>query len=488
MQLPLLERDAAALLAATNRRTYLDRAGLEPGLPLKPPYDRYSDVCSLETHAWLRDQELADPLKRRLLDFVTTHFLQAAAIDLTDRLAAADASGSIEWIGERIPLRVARTNHFAEPDRDRRHWLDEAVRASTAEWAPLRFERRRVMRGRLDDLDYAGWPALGEELRGLDVEALDALAGSILDQTDELYAQALADQLLQHGLDGGDVWEVDLDWIRRGAAYDSSFPADRLLPALYQTLEGLGIRLEDQGHVQLDLRPRPLKSTRPFQGLIDVDGEIAVSMRPVGGRLDFETLFHSVGLAEPLAHADRSAAFSDRWLPDPTVKAGYGSLFQALAMEPSWLARQLDLDDPRDALRLAAFGALYTVRRLAATVRFDLEHADDEELELTAQRWAEALTETLGVRFFPEQYLEAGADPLAAAASLRGRVFASRLAAFLASEFDEEWHRSARAGRFLVERWREGQRYTADELLRFMGLDGLDPRPMLENVRTLLAQ
>ena len=488
MQLPLLERDAAALLAATNRRIFLDRAGLEPGLPLEPPFDRYPDACSLETYAWLRDQELAAPLRRRLLDFVATYFLQAAALDLTDRLAAADASGSIEWIGERIPLRVARTGHFAEPDRDRRHWLDEAVRASAAEWAPLRFERLRVMRGRLDDLGYAGWPELGEELRGLDVKGLGELAGSILAQTEELYAQALADQLLYHGLEGADVWEVDLDWIRRGAEYDSSFPSDRLLTALYQTLGGLGIQLEDQGHVRLDLRGRPLKSPRPFQGLIDVDGQIAVSVRPVGGRLDFEALFHTVGLAEPLAHADRSAPFGDRWLPDPTIEAGYGRLLQALVMEPSWLARQLELDDPRDALRLAAFGALYTIRRLATTVRFDLEHAADQELELTAQRWAEALTETLGVRFFPEQYLEAGEDPLAAAASLRGRVFASRLAAFLASEYDEEWYRSVRAGRFLVERWREGPRYTAEELLRFMGLDGLDPGPMLQNLRSLVSQ
>lgn len=487
MLLPLLERDAAALLAATNRRTFFDRAGLEPGLSLKPSYDRYPDACSLETYAWLRDQDLAAPLARRLLDFVTTHFLRAASLDLTDRLATAEAAGSIEWVGQRTPLRAARVRHFAEPDRDRRHWLDEAVRAATAEWTPLRFERLRVMRGRLDDLGYASWAELGQELRGLDTNGLESLAGAILSQTDELYAQALADHLLHHRLDGGDVWEVDLDWLRRDVEHDPIFPSDRLLPALYQTLGGLNIKLEDQSQVRLDLQHRELKSPRPFHGLIDVDGRIAVSIRPLGGRLDFETLFHAVGLAEPLAHADHSEAFGYRWLSDPTTEAGYGRLFQALLMEPSWLGWQLQLDDARDVLRLAAFGELYTLRRLAATVRFDAEHAADEELELTAERWAEAFTETLGVRFFSEQYLDVGEDPLVAAANLRGRVFASGLAAFLATEYDDEWYRSPRAGRFLVERWREGQRYTADELLRFMGLDRLDPGPMLQSVRSLLA-
>jgi hypothetical protein len=75
-------------------------------------------------------------------------------------------------------------------------------------------------------------------------------------------------------------------------------------------------------------------------------------------------------------------------------------------------------------------------------------------------------------------------DPFAGARQMRAAIFGCQLGQFLEQEIDEEWYRSVRAGRFLVDRWREGQRYTAEEIVRFLGFDGLDPSVLVAELRT----
>ena len=57
---------------------------------------------------------------------------------------------------------------------------------------------------------------------------------------------------------------------------------------------------------------------------------------------------------------------------------------------------------------------------------------------------------------------------------------------FLQREFDDTWFRNPKAGTFLVELWRDGQKYPVETLLKFMGYDGLDPRFVTEDIRTLM--
>ena len=97
-----------------------------------------------------------------------------------------------------------------------------------------------------------------------------------------------------------------------------------------------------------------------------------------------------------------------------------------------------------------------------------------------AAEFAESLSTATRVRHFPEQYLgvmlDAPWSTLRSATWLRAEVFAAQVKAFLQREFDEEWWRSNRAARFIKdELWRPGRRYSADELLGFMGYEGFDP-------------
>jgi hypothetical protein len=55
-------------------------------------------------------------------------------------------------------------------------------------------------------------------------------------------------------------------------------------------------------------------------------------------------------------------------------------------------------------------------------------------------------------------------------------MLAAHLREFLRREYDADWRRNPRAGRFLVqELWRPGRRYTAEDVLGYMGYDGFNP-------------
>ena len=121
-------------------------------------------------------------------------------------------------------------------------------------------------------------------------------------------------------------------------------------------------------------------------------------------------------------------------------------------------------------------------RKLALTWRMVMDP------ESMAERYADLFTEHLRVRYFPEEYLADVDDAFYSAQYLRAWTFEVQLREYLKREFDEEWFHAPRAGRFLRDLWRDGQKYTADELVKFMGYDELDPSLMLAEIEEALAR
>ena len=91
-----------------------------------------------------------------------------------------------------------------------------------------------------------------------------------------------------------------------------------MLPALEATLTDLGIDLRSQANVHLDLESRPNKSPRAFCAPIEVPGKVMLVIQPIGGKDDWEALFHEAGHTEHYAHTsgtllDGGASGSATW-------------------------------------------------------------------------------------------------------------------------------------------------------------------------------
>jgi hypothetical protein len=317
------------------------------------------------------------------------------------------------------------------------------------------------------------------------VEDVSKLAEGILEATADLYADALRDQLVHYGLDDGDAWEVDVEWICRGDEYERVYPAQRLVPSIVRALADLGLRLQDQEQIRLDLESLPSRDIASFCAAIAVPNESIVVLAPRGPSA-YVDLFRFVGEAERHAHADRTQPLAYRRLGDQAATEGYGLLLSSLLGMPEWLDQRLEAEATRDAVRLRAFERLYRLRRAAVSHLFEVKARTADEPDALADEYVDRYSEALLVRPFPERVLDDLERPFRGARHLRAAIFAQQLGAFLGLEYGEEWYRSERAGHFLIDRWREGQRYRVEELVQFLGFRGLDVTPLTEELRTAL--
>ena len=488
MLLTLFEQDADALLTGLTRARYLEASGRWPGLALTPSYERFPDVWSLDAYEQLLDADVEERIAMGLQHLVLEQFVGSVGARHEQRRVAAERNAVVEWGGEVLPGRLARQLAGLQEERGPRHELDEAIRAAVPSLPRLRLDRLTAERQQIAEAGQYDVPTddLGfwAHVRGVDIEGVSRLAEWILEATAELYVDALRDQLTHYHLDEGDTWEVDLEWLFRGQEYDRIFPSHLLMPTVTRAFWDLGIRLEDQPNVRLDLDDLPDRVARSFCTPIGVPDEIVAVLAPKGGLADFVGLMETLGQAERYAHADRTQSIVFRRLGDQAVIDGYGLLFSGLLGRPEWLGVRLEAEATRDAIRLRAFERLYRLRRAAASHLFEVELRKAEEPDALEAEYVDRFAEALYVRPFAENFLDVLDDSFGGARQMRAAIFGCQLGQSLEQEIDEEWHRSVRAGRFLIDRWREGQRYTAEEFVRFLGFEGLDPSALVAELRT----
>ncbi|MCC7368246.1 MAG: hypothetical protein IT306_07485 [Chloroflexi bacterium] len=490
MHLAFFERDADLLVTDLERSHYLDRSGRYQGLRWPSIYERYAEVWSLDAYEQLLDIDADERVAPGLQRLVLEQFVRSAEARSQADIAVQERLTTVDWGGDTLPWRLAQQMVTLEPEREPRHELDEQLRGVYKPLQRLRLDRLRAAREQMlllgqydqptDDLGF--WATV----RAVAVDEVSKLATWLLEETRELYLDALRDQLIHFKLDDGDAWEVDLEWLFRGEAYDRIFPDHRLMPTVTRMVWDLGIRLQDQTQVKLDQQDLADRVARSFVAPIGVPDEVVAVLAPRGGYADVSAMLRLVGEAERYAHADPTQSIVYRRFGDAALSEGYGLLFAGLLGKPDWLSLRLEADATRDAIRLQAFERLYRVRRAAASHLYEVELRKHPEPEMLESEYVDRFADALMVRPFAEDFLNVTDDPFAGARHLRAALFGSQLSAFLAQEHDEDWYRSARAGRFLVDRWREGQRYTAEELVQHLGYEGLDPSHLLEELRTAL--
>jgi hypothetical protein len=256
-----------------------------------------------------------------------------------------------------------------------------------------------------------------------------------------------------------------------------------MLPALIGTLADLGIDLEGQENVELDLEPRPKKSPRAFCAPIEIPDRVLLVIQPIGGPDDWHALFHEAGHTEHYAHTSADLPMEARRLGDNAVTEGWAALFELLVDDPAWLARRLDFGRPDQFAAESAATRLFFVRRYAAKLLYELELHRDGELDGLRRRYVELLGDATKIVPSDADFL-ADVDPgFYASCYIRSWAFESQMQAFLREEFGSTWFTKREAGSLLRELWSEGQRLTADELVRELTGSALDLEAIVERTR-----
>ncbi len=459
------------MTAEAMEEHYLHAAGHKATFEIAAVYERYADLTTLAQAQALAAGDAPAELYR----FACEAYMGDGVKHLSEEVANTEAALVVTVDGAEVPYREVGPRLINEPDRDRRLRLYAARRDVTAERLnPLHEQIAVRSRDLVHDLEAGSVLELYERF-GFAPTTLHEDTSRFLAATDDLYRRNVDAELRRRvGVALADAAPPDLGRLWRAPEFDAAFAPERALPALCSTLLGLGIDLDAQANVELDVEARPGKRPRAFCAPIRVPGRVMLVMLPQGGQDDYRALFHEAGHAEHFAHMPAELPAEDRVLGDNAVTEGFAFLFEHLLVDPAWLRAQMGSEAPG----YAAFAALYKlflVRRYAAKLAYELElHAADTRLADMPPRYAELLSAAAGVTYPPTDYLEDVDDGFYCTSYLRAWAFEAKLADHLRTRFGRSWFAEPRAGELLREMWGLGQSLRAEALLRQVAGTDLD--------------
>jgi hypothetical protein len=450
------------MTAEVMEEHYLHASGRKATFEIAAVYERYADLTTLE-----QARALASGAPVELHRFACEAYLGDGTKHVSEEIANAEATLVVPFDGEEVPYREVTPRILNEPDRDRRRRLYDARCAVTAEHMnPLHERADARLRELVGDLGAGSTLELYERF-GYDPCGLHRSTEAFLADTDALYRRNIDAELRARvGMPLAEARPPDLARMWRAPELDAAFPPERALPALRETLAALGIDLDAQQNVELDVEARPGKRPRAFCAPIRVPDRVVLVMLPQGGQDDYRALFHEAGHAEHFAGMPAGLPAEDRLLGDNAVTEGFAFLFEHLLADPAWRRARLDDDAPGYA-RFAALYRLFLIRRYAAKLAYELElHSRNASRERLPARYAELLSGAVGVPYPETDYLEDVDDGFYCASYLRAWAFDAQLADHLRGRFGHAWFAEASAGELLREMWSTGQSLRAEALLR----------------------
>ena len=436
-------------------------AGLKETLDVEQVYEEYEDLTRLETAQRLREAPT------ELWRFACEGFLGNLTRSHQAKAAEVEAALELTVDGETMPYRMARVVMSNETDRDKRQRIDDQrIRLLDEHLNPLYLDAHRIDRDAIRELDAPNYYELYRRF-GFRLDELAVECRALLDETERLWedeGDALFRTRLGFGLDEAKPWDVGR--LFRAPELDAQYPADKMLPALEATLTELGIDIRSQANVHLDLEMRPSKSPRAFCAPIEVPGKVMLVIQPIGGKDDWEALFHEAGHTEHYACTSDTLSMEGKRLGDNAVTEGWAMLMQHLVTEPAWLSRRLDVPNVDALGKDGAVSLLYFVRRYSAKLLYEIELFQVDDPTTMRSRYVELLSDALKIPIRPESYLDDVDGSFYVTGYLRSWAFEAQLRDFLRGEFGNDWFARREAGGLLRELWSVGQEPTADALLK----------------------
>ena len=210
-------------------------------------------------------------------------------------------------------------------------------------------------------------------------------------------------------------------------------------------------------------------------------------IQPIGGPDDWQALFHEAGHLEHFAHASEDLRVEEKRFGDNAVTEGWAMLLQHLTDDPAWLTRRLDVGRPDEFAREGATGLLYFVRRYCAKLLYEIEFHAANGVAAMSPRYVELLGDALKIEPSPSDYLSDLDAGFYVTAYLRSWAFEAQMRTYLRQKFGRTWFADRAAGSLLRELWGEGQRMTADEMLREVTGASVEMESVAEIIRDTLS-
>ena len=478
---------ADRFLAELDEEYYLHFGGLKPDYDLRSIYERHLDLIDLDTVSRL-GETVRGRDNRELFRFACEGYLGELTREHSEKIAELETTLETPWHGGSVGYRMLPPTIANTAEREDRRRLERARNALTEEHLnPLYLDAAGVTQRAVPQLGARTYFELYRDRFGMELEGLAGQCRAFLDTTERLYEESMDRALrAEVGIGLDEAERHDVRRFFRGSSWDAAFPADRMLPALRGTLADLGIDLDTQENVHVDVERRPTKTPRAFCAPIEIPEKVMLVIQPQGGPDDWYALFHEAGHTEHFAFTSPALKMEEKRLGDNAVTEGWAMLFDHLIGDRTWLTRMLDFPRPERFAEEDAVNLLFYVRRYCAKLLYEIEFHTAAEPASMRDRYVELLGDALKVEPSDTDFLADIDAGYYVISYLRAWAFAAQMTTFLRQEFGTGWFRRREAGDLLRELWALGQKPTADELLRDVTGAPIELEAVAEEIRAAL--
>ena len=455
MDIEKYRKDARFFLSELDKEYYLHFSGQKDDLNVAVIYSRYSDLFSYDNFKNIKslaDSSSGEDRKRYayLLKFCTEGLIENSVKELVDEIGEVEAKTTVKIEGKDISFRFSEVLLSNEDDKAKRDSIDDIRSSTVAEvFNPRLEEYWTALHDEAKKLGFESYRNLFSFLKQQDFIDLESQMDRLVSETQDLYEQHFGNLLSgEMGLNLEDSRRSDFAFLRRAKKFDRFFKKEMLLDVFRETLLSMGIDLDKQTNIILDIEERKNKSPRAFCSTVRIPDEIYLVVMPKGGQDDYEAMFHEGGHSEHFANANPSLEFEFKFLGDNSVTEGYAFSLEHLIANRGWLMHFLRMS-PEDARAFTYFSnisKLWFCRRYAGKLKYELILHDSSPVEGKDSIYEDVLSSINMMKYSGADYLKDVDEGFYCTSYIRAWIFEAQLKDYMHRKFGYCWFRQKKAG------------------------------------------
>lgn len=478
--------------------------GLKQDLNSAPIYDKYPGLFSLENIQEVqKEYGSSKGLERRqnlyLLGAVINSFMSEPLKELSDKRDTVEAKAVVDVDGKEIPFRQIGIIISNEPDHKERKRL---FMLSLDQKKKLQQYDKKILQAEWALAKKAGfkdYTSLYSFVKDCDYDKMAGQMQKFLVDTGPLYLSLIKKEIQKINVPFEDAEGFDISFWIRNPAFDPYLTKENLVPSLKETLKGLGIDLDKQENINLDVEERPAKVSRAFCMPLRIPEEVHLVIKPCGGQNDYKSLYHECGHSEHYANSSADLSFEFKQLGSHCISETYAFTFEHITMTEEWLKHhtKMDAKTRREFQEFDMTVKLFFLRRYASKLLYelklhmgDLTRLDDLFNPVKGKRYkdmAECYSDILGkavkVKIHPVSWASDVDGGYYCADYLMAWILEAQLKAHLQKDYGKDWIHNPKAGEFLKSLWKDANKPTPLELANRLGYKEIDMEVMTREVK-----
>ncbi len=366
---------------------------------------------------------------------------------------------------ELIPVVSSFSYMAAETRRERRDAIEAAATAQLVTLdehfdAQVSAARDAALRMEYDSLDH-----LWREILGVDLEVLQDVATTLLQETEVAYTDLLA--WASHRrlrLTTAELRRHDMLTLFTLPDYQQYYQPGFFEPALQACLQDMAIDPRVDGRLQWRERDATFG---PAEALaVAIPHEIVLSYCPSSGLQSAHALAGACGQALLWAHVSEELPTPLRLWGHGAISTGNAQLFTDLVANPLWLRYHGRFNVDTDYMSWLRLDRLYRFRRQLGRFLFTRHINTSESFGDAPEAYRDIMMEACHIDYAPAYYIVDWDWQYTSLTFWQGWSVAYTLLDTLNETFGQDWFRNPETGQWLCQYWSEALAHDVDTLLQ----------------------